>query len=399
MNERETLSIFVRYPVPGMVKPRLITALGQEGAAAIQRELTEHAVAIARSFIRRERPMRGIEVRYTGASESAMRTWLGAGIRYAPQSDGDTGDRMIHAFNNAFEAGADTAAVLGVDCPGISESLLDDTFTALKRADIVIGPSRDGGYYLIGVSKKARFVALPAMFTGVAWGAGYAFGDTLTTVRRLGLSYQILGRLEEIDHPDDLPIWERIHSTARIGAGIPVITVVVPTLNNASTIDTVLDHLMQGDNVEIIMADSGSTDDTVFRAIARGISVVHAPGGMAAQLDAGIGAGTGDYVYIAFPDSIPAGRFDDIIRDTLADPAVACGLFGHTTDSPNRIVRFIHRLAGFVPSCVLPRNVSGGLFFRSATLSRVGDISDMPDNTCVSMIRRFGRLGRVATVN
>jgi uncharacterized protein len=398
MNERETISIFVRYPAPGAVKPRLISALGQEGAASVQREMTEHVVSVARAFIRRERPMRGIEVRYAGTSETAVQAWLGAGIRYAPQGDGDTGDRMIRTFNNAFESGADAVAVLGVDCPGVSESLLEDAFTALKRADVVMGPSRDGGYYLVGVSKKARFVALPAMFTGIAWGAGYAFGDTLTTVRRLGLSYQIIGRLEEIDHPDDIPIWERILTQAHSRAGVPVITVVVPTLNNSSTIDAILDRLMQGDNIEIIVADSGSTDDTVFRAIARGISIVHAPGTMAAQIEAGISAGTGENIFIAHPDSIPAGRFDDIIRDTLADPLVACGIFTGSAASSHWFGRFLQRIAGFVPSWMLSRNDWSGLFFRTMTLSRAGGVSDLPDNPYAAMIRQFRRLGRVATI-
>lgn len=398
MTERETLSIFIRHPSPGTVKPRLITALGQEGAASLQREITEHIVSSSRAFIRRERPSRGIEIRYSGASETVMQSWLGAGIRFAPQGNGDPGDRMIHAFNDAFDAGAEAVVVLGVDCPGVSESHLYDAFTALRRADVVIGPSRDGGYYLIGIRREVRFIALPAVFTGIAWGTGYAFGDTLTAVRRLGLSFQITGRLEEVDHPDDLPIWERIRAGMRTGNGMPIITAVVPTLNNAIMIDTVLDRLLRGDGIEIIIADAGSTDDTVFRAIARGISVVHAPGNAAAQLDAGIIAGTGEYVFITPPGAIPGDGFDDIVRDTLADSSVACGLFTRKNDSPQWVVRSIHRIVKAVSSLIVAPDTKDGLFFRTFTLSRAGGVQDIPGDPYAGMIRRFRRLGQVAVI-
>ncbi|MCP4639689.1 MAG: hypothetical protein GY851_04620, partial [bacterium] len=89
---RERLAVFTRYPVPGKTKTRLIPTLGAEGAADVQRAMTEHTVATAKTF----REGRGVDVdiRYDNSDDGRMCEWLGTDLAYRPQAAGDLGDRM-----------------------------------------------------------------------------------------------------------------------------------------------------------------------------------------------------------------------------------------------------------------------------------------------------------------
>jgi len=111
MHGSEKLIIFTRFPVPGEAKTRLIPALGAEGAADLQREMTEHTVRQAR------KTGAEIEIRYTGGSQQQMLDWLGDDLQYADQGGGDLGERMTRAFQEHFDSGAQRVVIIGSDCP------------------------------------------------------------------------------------------------------------------------------------------------------------------------------------------------------------------------------------------------------------------------------------------
>ena len=99
----DCLIIFARYPEPGKVKTRLMPAVGAEGAARIYREMAEYTLAQARAAAR----MKGIALQlwFTGGNREALGQWRGQDISYHPQPEGDLGERLIVAFQSAFEAG------------------------------------------------------------------------------------------------------------------------------------------------------------------------------------------------------------------------------------------------------------------------------------------------------
>ncbi|NJK28122.1 MAG: glycosyltransferase, partial [Coleofasciculaceae cyanobacterium SM2_3_26] len=137
------LILFTRYPEPGKTKTRLIPALGAQGAADLQRQMTEHMLAQAL-------PLKDImpvdlEIRFTGGDRLHMQRWLGKGLTYTPQGSGDLGDRLERAFQAAFVAGAQRVVVTGIDCPDIDAALLAEAFQQLGDRDVVLGPATDGG--------------------------------------------------------------------------------------------------------------------------------------------------------------------------------------------------------------------------------------------------------------
>ena len=207
MNHRECLIIFTRYPEPGTTKTRLIPRLGSKGAADLQRQMTEHLLARAIPL----QDTRGLvlEVRYEGGDARKMKAWLGAGIVYRPQGPGDIGERMARAFRDAHDRGHTAVVVVGADIPGLTAGLLDRAFEMLAAGQTVLGPASDGGYYLIGLMRDAMASALVDLFSAMPWGTAKVLSETCQRLRGLGLSYTLLGTLDDVDRPEDLPVWER----------------------------------------------------------------------------------------------------------------------------------------------------------------------------------------------
>ena len=197
---KERLIIFTRYPEPGKTKTRLIPVLGEEGAATLQRQMTESTLAEVKK-VSRFYPS-SMEVHFAGGNEQLMQDWLGSSIIYRRQTEGDIGCRMASAFQESFEAGIDSIVLIGIDCPDLNAQLMVQAFQALDRHDLVIGPARDGGYYLIGLR---RFV--PELFIGISWSTNEVLQQTQNIIQRLELVVAYLPLLSDIDRPEDLSLW------------------------------------------------------------------------------------------------------------------------------------------------------------------------------------------------
>lgn len=196
---RDRLLIFTRYPTPGQTKTRLIPILGAEGAAKLQRQLTEETLAKAKALAP-SHPAE-IAVYYSGGSDRRMREWLGNDLIFTPQADGDLGVRMQRAFDDAFAAGMEGAIAIGIDCPDLSADLLQTAFIALKNVDVVLGPAADGGYYLLGLRKT-----VPDLFRAMPWGSDRVFSLTIRRIEKLNLSLTLLPALRDLDRPEDLDL-------------------------------------------------------------------------------------------------------------------------------------------------------------------------------------------------
>ena len=197
---KERLIIFTRYPEPGKTKTRLIPVLGEEGAATLQRQMTESTLAEVKK-VSRFYPS-SMEVHFAGGNEQLMQDWLGSSIIYRRQTEGDIGCRMASAFQESFEAGIDSIVLIGIDCPDLNAQLMVQAFQALDRHDLVLGPARDGGYYLIGLR---RFV--PELFIGISWSTNEVLQQTQKIIQRLELAVAYLPLLSDIDRPEDLSLW------------------------------------------------------------------------------------------------------------------------------------------------------------------------------------------------
>jgi len=193
----DTVIIFTKFPAPGLVKTRLIPALGAQGAADCQRRMSEQIVRRVRE-LKRYRAT-DLQIHYQGGKTEMMAAWLGDDLNYYPQKGDDIGCRMTAAFQQAFAAGGRHIILVGSDCPALTAAILHSALNKLKQLDLVLGPAMDGGYYLIGLNRPC-----PELFTEISWGTGRVLAETLKKAEEQSLSVGRVDTLYDIDRPEDL---------------------------------------------------------------------------------------------------------------------------------------------------------------------------------------------------
>ncbi|MDP6685636.1 MAG: TIGR04282 family arsenosugar biosynthesis glycosyltransferase, partial [Candidatus Omnitrophota bacterium] len=127
--------------------------------------------------------------------------WIGGGIELCHQVKGDLGVRLSNAFQSIFKNGAKRVVVIGSDSPTIDVRVIKKAFIELKTKDCVIGPSKDGGYYLLGLSSYHKEI-----FQGISWSTDKVFKETLDRLNASGLSLSTLEEGFDIDTVEDLEL-------------------------------------------------------------------------------------------------------------------------------------------------------------------------------------------------
>ena len=192
----DALAIMAKAPLPGTVKTRLVPPLTAEQAAELYRAL------LVDQF--EQLSQVGGAARYVfyapANAEEVLRELGGSGYAYRAQSDGDLGARMEHVFTELRCLGHRNIVLVGSDLPALPLQILDDAFMRLARqeAQVVLGPSRDGGYYLIGMNQSA-----PEIFDNMTWSHDRVLADTTARLDGLGLSYRMLPTWFDLDVAED----------------------------------------------------------------------------------------------------------------------------------------------------------------------------------------------------
>ena len=195
MDEKATLLIFARTPVPGKTKTRLIPVLGKQGAADLHVKLVEFTIeqAMQSRFSDIELWCTEPENPFIAKLENNHQ------IRVNFQQGDDLGERMYQALNETLQKSG-FAVLIGSDCPIISTGILNRSLDILQQGnDAVLGPSTDGGYYLIGMRKAA-----PGLFENIHWGGVDVADVTRNRMDTLGWKWVETDLLWDVDAPDDL---------------------------------------------------------------------------------------------------------------------------------------------------------------------------------------------------
>lgn len=188
----ELLIIFVKNPDLGKVKTRIAKEIGEEAALAIYYRLLQKTQNVCDALTVDR------AVYYSSYIDSEDQ-WLNTLYKKGIQKGDNVGDRMRHAFEEAFDAGYKKVCLIGSDIYALTSAIVNQAFNELTTQDVVIGPAEDGGYYLIGMNIQHN-----ELFSLKHWSHDKVYSETLERVRQLNLSLGSVDTLNDIDRVEDL---------------------------------------------------------------------------------------------------------------------------------------------------------------------------------------------------
>ena len=190
------LIVFVKSPEAEGVKSRLAAAVGEQKTRRVYRCFVEDLLDSL------DKGNYCLKIFFYPPDEQpVLSRWLGDDRFYEPQAGEDLGQRMKNAFEKCFAEGFDKAILIGSDSPDLPREIIDEGFAALTSCDAVIGPSCDGGYYLIGF-KSETFP--PDLFSDILWSTGGVLKSTRAILDKKGLRVFVLPPWRDIDTYEDL---------------------------------------------------------------------------------------------------------------------------------------------------------------------------------------------------
>jgi len=188
--KKDALIIFAKNPIKGKVKTRLAITLGNDKAFEVYTKLFsltyEHTKNLKHD-------------KYLYLTESIDDNLFDKNYKKKLQWGSDLGIRMFNAFKELFDLGYKKIVLVGTDVPSLTEKIIKEAFEKLNTFDIVIGPSNDGGYYLIGLKKPFEY-----LFLNMTWGDEKVLQETIKRIKEYNTSYYLIKELIDIDDEKDL---------------------------------------------------------------------------------------------------------------------------------------------------------------------------------------------------
>lgn len=188
----EVLLIFVKNPKKGKVKTRLAQAIGDKEALDIYRQL----LRITKAAVD---PLQLTKQVWYSAYIDEQDVWSKGSYQKKLQTGRDLGERMKGAFRQVFNKQSGKVVIIGSDCAAISSPIVQQAFDALDNHQAVVGPSEDGGYYLLGMAEFH-----PELFDLQEWSTDSVLKETIRQMQKKKISYHLLPELNDIDTVEDL---------------------------------------------------------------------------------------------------------------------------------------------------------------------------------------------------
>jgi rSAM/selenodomain-associated transferase 1 len=195
---RTHLGVFAKFWQPGLVKTRLAVEIGAERAAALYRIFVETTLQRLDGLAQRQECCV-----WPPDRETEFCCVLPPGWVLTAQVEGDLGRRIKDFFDRAFALGSRSVILVGTDTPSLPTIAIEHAFNALERVSVVLGPSRDGGYYLVGARD-----ATPPIFEQIAWSTPAVWDQTVAALERSGLrqgrGFEVTALFSDVDTLADM---------------------------------------------------------------------------------------------------------------------------------------------------------------------------------------------------
>lgn len=195
------LIIFAKNPEKGKVKTRLAQTIGDQKALEVYQELLQVTKSISDPLQVHKQVWYSRFINPADLWSPSLDNRAGDTSFYEKRlQQGDSlGKRMQHAFEEAFRAGYQKVVIIGTDCSSLETAILQAAYQLLDEQQVVIGPARDGGYYLLGMSQF-----YPDLFEDKQWSTPSVCKETIQQLEQWNVSYEMLPVLNDIDTEEDL---------------------------------------------------------------------------------------------------------------------------------------------------------------------------------------------------
>jgi hypothetical protein len=196
--------IFARAPRLGRVKTRLVPPFTAGQALELHVACLEATALLVDSLPHSVRKFLYLSESISAQERKQLR--LPKSVRLRWQRGRDLGARLKRMLHELFAKGYQRVAVIGSDSPTLPRARLLQALRVLHHIPVVIGPTEDGGYYLLGCRKvqEGKKIRLPDIFDGIAWGTSETYARTVARLRRDRVAFGVLPRWYDVDRPADL---------------------------------------------------------------------------------------------------------------------------------------------------------------------------------------------------
>jgi len=400
VDQRVRICVFAKPPVPGSVKTRLIPLLGPDDAARLAAAFLRDTWAFV-SRLPWANPV-------IASTPGELPKDLSDNAEVWQQGEGDLGDRLENILSRALYD-SDAVLAIGADSPGLPSRLLEQARLALTHADAVIGPSADGGFYLLGLRSCPT-----GLLSGISWSQQTTYAETIAKLQNAYRTVHVLEPWFDVDTPEDLSKLTSLIAARKIAAphterflaGLPDsefaarlirCSVIIPALNEMECLPDTLAVLQQHEWIhEVIVANGGSTDGTAewlrSRQFAR---LIDAPRGKGPQLNAGAQAATGDIFLFLHADCLLPEQAGTELASILQSKRAAGGCF-EVRFYPEGQFALRMVAAGINWRTRLTGSATGdqGIFVRRGVFEQVGGCPNWPLFEDVDLVRRIKSVGK-----
>eukprot|EP01080_Neovahlkampfia_damariscottae_P000986 gene986-9893_t len=393
--------------------------LTEKESTELQTQMTQHMIKkICRLYSKRNFVL---EIRYAANPklknpQKEMERWLGNNFIYKKQIGKDLGSKMTNAFKESFEDGFENILLLGSDIPDIDhKEHLDTSFSYLIKheKDCVIGPAYDGGYYLIGLNKRVSTKYWDEIFKNISWGTKEVLNETKPILRQYNIKYSLLEKLNDVDLPEDIEIWENAKNEMENYEKEKKISVIIPVLNEGKNFLNSISSMKHGKNIEIIglsfllnfnyqVVDGGSEDETIeIASELPNVTLIETTKGKANQMNTGAEYSTGDILFFLHGDTIVPKHFDTIIRTTLIESRdTIMGAFSFQTDIDNLFgMKLMNRVTNWRSRMLQLPYGDQGLFINKQVFIDNGGFPDIDFFEDFQFVRRIQKKGFIRIAN